>query len=257
MAKLDIVDICMNYHTPKGETEAIKDISFSVEEGDFISIVGPSGCGKSTLLNIICGLIKPSSGEVFLDGKKLIDHDSRIGYMFQKDHLFEWLTVWDNICLGLKIQHKFNEASKEKVKKLLNSYGLEDFKHHKPSELSGGMRQRVALIRTLSLDPEILLLDEPFSALDYQSRLKVSDEIYDIIKKENKTALMVTHDISEAISTSSKIIVLSKRPAKIKKHLDINFEKDYCSPLKKRESPEFRIYFNSIWKELDSNEDRK
>ncbi len=252
MSMLLINNINMNYHSPKGETEAIKDVSFSVEEGEFLSIVGPSGCGKSTLLNIICGLIKPSSGNIILEGSELKGHSNKMGYMFQKDHLFEWLTVWENVCLGLKIKKSLNIEAKDRLNNLLHSYGLYEFKDHKPSELSGGMRQRVALIRTLALDPEILLLDEPFSALDYQSRLKVSDEIYDIIKKEGKTAIMVTHDIAEAISTSSKIIVLSKRPAYIKKEVDIYFDNClYCSPIKKREAPEFRIYFNDIWKELD------
>lgn len=254
MHKLEIKDINMNYHSLKGETEAIKNISFYVDEGDFVSIVGPSGCGKSTLLNIICGLIKPSSGEIYLDGEEIKGINPKIGYMFQKDHLFEWLTVRDNIRLGLKIKHQYTKESEERIKALLNSYGLYQFRLHHPSELSGGMRQRVALIRTLALNPEILLLDEPFSALDYQSRLKVSDEIYDIIKKEGKTALMVTHDISEAISTSSKIIVMSKRPAYLKRELDISFDNGFTSPLKRREAPDFRVYFNTIWKELDTNE---
>jgi NitT/TauT family transport system ATP-binding protein len=190
----------MNYHSLKAETEAIKDISFTVKEGEFVSIVGPSGCGKSTVLNIIAGLLKPSSGEVCLESSDCNSISEKIGYMFQKDHLFEWLSVWDNVAIGLKIQHRLSADSKDKINHLLKSYKLWDFRNHHPDELSGGMRQRVALIRTLSLDPEVLLLDEPFSALDFQTRLKVSDEIFQIIKQEDKTAIMVTHDISEAVS---------------------------------------------------------
>jgi NitT/TauT family transport system ATP-binding protein len=176
--------------------------------------------------------------------------------MFQRDHLFEWLSVWNNISLGLKIQHKLNSNSKEKIESLLKSYDLWGFKDHKPLELSGGMRQRVALIRTLALDPEVLLLDEPFSALDYQNRLKVSDDIYKIIKRENKTAIMVTHDIAEAISTSNRVVVLSKRPAYIKKEISINFSTSCDSPLKCRNAPEFGRYFNEIWKEMDLDDDK-
>ncbi len=217
MDKVIVENIFMNYHSLKGSTPALKDISFSIEEGEFVSIVGPSGCGKSTLLNIIAGLIPQSSGDIYIDGEKQKSISPKIGYMFQKDHLFNWLTVLDNITLGLKIQHKLNSERKETIEKLLKDYGLLDFKDHHPDELSGGMRQKVALIRTLALNPEVLLLDEPFSALDYQTRLNISDEIYNIIKKEGKTAIMVTHDISEAVAMSDRILVLSKRPAKIKK----------------------------------------
>ncbi|WP_439897329.1 ABC transporter ATP-binding protein [Clostridium algifaecis] len=241
----------MNYHSLKGSTEALKDINFSVNEGEFLSIVGPSGCGKSTLLNIIAGLIKPSSGDIYMDDKKLTSVSSKMGYMFQKDQLFEWSSVWNNIILGIKIQHKSPDLYKNKINSLLKNYGLINFVNYYPDELSGGMRQKVALIRTLSLNPEILLLDEPFSALDYQTRLNISDEIFKIIKKEGKTVIMVTHDIAEAISMSNRILVLSNRPAKIKKIFDIKFSQSYNSPLKCREDPEFRIYFNKVWKELN------
>lgn len=254
MDQLTISNVCMNYHTLQSETEALKNISFNVQQGEFISIVGPSGCGKSTILNIIAGLLKPSSGKVLIDGSPLSNTALKIGYMFQKDQLFEWLTVWHNVLLGLKIQHKINNYTIDKVTTLLHDYNLWEFKDYYPNQLSGGMRQRVALIRTLALDPEILLLDEPFSALDYQSRLTASDEIYKIIKKEDKTAIMVTHDISEAISMSNRIIILSKRPAMIKKEISTQFGEKYDSPLKCREAPEFRLYFNSIWKELDIND---
>ncbi|EQB89909.1 NitT/TauT family transport system ATP-binding protein [Clostridium punense] len=255
MSKVELRNIYMNYHSLKGETSALENINLSIEAGDFVSIVGPSGCGKSTLLNIIAGLIKPSRGEVLLDGEVIGSYSEKLGYMFQRDHLFEWLTVWDNVALGLKIKNRLNEDSKDKLQHLLKNYGLWDFRNHYPKELSGGMRQRVALIRTLALDPEVLLLDEPFSALDYQSRLNVSDEIYDIIKKEGKTAIMVTHDISEAVSMSSKVVVLSKRPAKLKKELEILFTCDCRTPLKCREEAEFRTYFNEIWKEMDFNDE--
>jgi ABC-type nitrate/sulfonate/bicarbonate transport system, ATPase component len=242
----------MNYHSLKTWTKALEDINFEVEEGEFLTIVGPSGCGKSTLLNIIAGLLTPSSGDVYIDSEKLTSVSKKMGYMFQRDQLFEWLTVWDNIILGLKIQHKPINNYKEKINDLLNDYGLWDFRFHYPEELSGGMRQKVALIRTLALNPEVLLLDEPFSALDYQTRLNISDEIFRIIKKEGKTAIMVTHDISEAISMSNRVIVLSSRPATVNKIFKIEFSQVHDSPLKSREEPEFRIYFNDIWKELNS-----
>ena len=254
MHKVEVNHIYMNYHSFKGETKALEDINFSVQEGEFVSIVGPSGCGKSTVLNILAGLLKPSSGTVCVDGIECNVISKKVGYMFQRDHLFEWLNVWENVALGLKIQHKLNSESIEKLNTLLLNYNLWDFRKHRPDELSGGMRQRVALIRTLALDPEVLLLDEPFSALDYQTRLNVSDEIYQIIKQEAKTAVMVTHDIAEAVSMSNRIVVLSKRPAIVKKIFNINFEKEYATPLKHREAPEFRVYFNDIWKELDFND---
>lgn len=247
-----VKNVCMNYHTLKGETPALKDLSFKVEEGEFVSIIGPSGCGKSTVLNIISGLISPTCGNIYINNDKIKEHTNIIGYMFQKDHLFPWLTLWDNVCLGLKIQNKINHESIKYIDDLLKKYGLWDFKTHYPAELSGGMRQRVALIRTLALNPKVLLLDEPFSALDYQTRLNLSDEIYEIIKKENKTAIMVTHDISEAISMSNRIILLTPRPATISKDLVIEFESKYNTPLKKREAPNFRSYFNLLWKELNS-----
>jgi NitT/TauT family transport system ATP-binding protein len=255
--KVEIKHINMNYHSLKGETEALKNINFSLYEGEFVSIVGPSGCGKSTLLNIICGLLKPSSGDIYLDGEKLQNMSTKIGYMFQKDQLFEWLSVIENVKLGLKIQHQLNAENLELIDELLKKYNLWEFKNHHPSELSGGMRQRVALIRTLTLKPELLLFDEPFSALDYQTRLKVSDEITGIIKSQGKTVIMVTHDISEAVSMSDRVIVLSKRPAVIKDIVDITFKSDSNTPLKRRDDESFRGYFNTIWKELDLNDDTK
>ncbi|OFI06112.1 aliphatic sulfonates import ATP-binding protein SsuB [Clostridium acetireducens DSM 10703] len=252
MNKVEVKNIYMNYHSLNNTTEAIKNISISVKEGDFISIVGPSGCGKSTLLNIIAGLLKPSYGEVYIDNKNLYSVSNKIGYMFQRDHLFDWLNVWDNVTLGIKIKNKLTNQQKEKIEKLLYNYNLLDFKNHHPNELSGGMRQKVALIRTLALNPEVLLLDEPFSALDYQTRLNIGDEIFKILKLENKTVIMVTHDISEAISMSNRVLVLSKRPAEIVKNIKIDFKANYNSPLKRRETPEFGTYFNDVWKELNN-----
>jgi NitT/TauT family transport system ATP-binding protein len=245
----------MNYHSIKGETQALNNVNFEVNEGEFISILGPSGCGKSTLLNIMNGLLEPSSGYVLYKGEDIKKNLDKIGYMFQKDHLFEWNTVWENVTLGLKIKKQLNNESKKRVNELLDTYGLLRFKEHYPSELSGGMRQRVALIRTLALKPEILFLDEPFSALDYQSRLLVCDDVYNIIKTEKKTAIMVTHDIAEAISISQKVIVLTKRPSNVKVEIPIDFGNDDLTPFQKRKSPQFSSYFNRLWKELDqSNE---
>lgn len=252
MIKVD--NICMTYHTLKAETSALKDIKFNVEKGEFLSIIGPSGCGKSTILNIIAGLLLPSSGKVYMDNKEIKNCNNSIGYMFQKDQLFPWLTVYQNVCLGLKIQKNLTEINKQYIDKLLKNYGLWEFKNHHPQQLSGGMRQRVALIRTLATNPKVLLLDEPFSALDYQTRLNISDEIYKIIKLENKTAIMVTHDISEAVSMSNRVLALSNRPAIIKNNLTIKFKDEFNTPLKRRQAPEFSNYFNRLWKELNHHE---
>jgi NitT/TauT family transport system ATP-binding protein len=256
MNRIEIKNVYMNYHTLAAETVALKDINFTVDGGEFVSIVGPSGCGKSTLLNIVSGLIEASSGDILVDGRVQEGYSDKIGYMFQKDQLFEWLTVLQNVSIGLKIKKMMNDDAKIKLEKLLKNYNLWEFKDHYPRQLSGGMRQRVALIRTLALDPEVLLLDEPFSALDYQTRLNVSDEIYEIIKNEGKTAIMVTHDISEAVSMSSRVIVLSKRPAVIKKIIKIEFDGENLTPLKCREHSKFRLYFNDIWKEMDYDDDK-
>ena len=251
MGLLKISNISLNYQSIKGETKALNNVNFEANEGDFISILGPSGCGKSTLLNIMSGLLKPSNGQVLYKGEDIKSNLDKIGYMFQKDNLFEWNTVWENVILGLKIKKQLNAESQERVHELLDAYGLLRFKNHYPSELSGGMKQRVALIRTLALKPEILFLDEPFSALDYQSRLLVCDDVYKIIKTEKKTAIMVTHDIAEAISISEKVIVLTKRPSNVKVQIPIDFENDDLTPFQKRKNPQFSGYFNRLWKELD------
>lgn len=252
MSLIDISNISLTYHSLKGETKAIENVNFSIEKGEFVSIIGPSGCGKSTLLNIISGLLKPSDGKIIYIDKDINNRLDKMGYMFQKDYLFKWLSVRSNVLLGLKIKGLDNEENIKRADKLLDNYQLSKFKNHKPAELSGGMRQRVALIRTLALNPDVLLLDEPFSALDYQTRLKVCDDVKSIIKKEGKTAIMVTHDLGEAIATSDRIIVLTKRPAKVKLDVKITFKNAEATPFQRRKEPEFNEYFNLLWKELDS-----
>lgn len=251
---LELKNINYSYHTLDGETKALSDISFALTSGEFTAVVGPSGCGKSTLLSLIAGLMKPESGEIFLNGEPLTENSSKIGYMLQHDHLFEWRTVYRNVILGLEIRGALTAESKRKAESLLEQYGLLPFAHARPSELSGGMRQRAALIRTLILEPELLLLDEPFSALDYQTRLTVSDDIGQIIRRSGKTALLVTHDLSEAVSISDRVIILSERPASIARIVPIAFALEKDTPLNRRNAPEFKNYFNEIWKELNHNE---
>lgn len=246
--------ISYTYHLLEGETPALFDVSFNVTDGEFVSIVGPSGCGKSTLLSLIAGLLTPSSGFIYINGKNLKSSGKNIGYMLQKDHLLDWRNTMKNITLGLEIQHKLTDNSYVQINELLNTYGLITFKNSYPSELSGGMRQRAALIRTLLLEPDILLLDEPFSALDYQTRLEVADDIWGIIQKEKKTAILITHDIAEAISMADRVIVLSSRPGTVKRVFDINLSMEHRSPIASRSAPEFTDYFNLIWKELNHNE---
>ncbi|MFP4698210.1 MAG: ABC transporter ATP-binding protein [Eubacteriales bacterium] len=254
---MKINDLSFTYHTLSGETQAINKVSFDVKKGEFISIVGPSGCGKSTLLSLIAGLLTPTEGEIYIDNQPSFKTLNKVGYMLQKDHLFEWRTVIKNITLGLEIQKKISKDNVKYINDLLKMYGLYDFKDYYPSHLSGGMRQRVALIRTLALKPEILLLDEPFSALDYQTRLAVSDDIGTIIKNENKTAILVTHDIAEAISMADRVLILTKRPASIKKSFVIELSIDNRTPFTSRSAKEFSNYFNQIWKELDIDVNKK
>lgn len=249
---VELKNITMNYHTLEGETQAVRNLSLDVGRGEFVSIVGPSGCGKSTLLSLIAGLIKPSSGQIYINNDPVSGPSGNVGYMLQRDHLFEWRTILRNTTIGLEIQNKLNKETVKNAERLLDEYGLGDFKNYYPKQLSGGMRQRAALIRTLATNPEILLLDEPFSALDYQTRLAISEEIWLIIKKEKKTAILVTHDIAEAVSMSDRVIVLTKRPGEIRSEHEIQLTTADCkTPIVCREAPEFRFYFNKIWKELD------
>ncbi|MDD2958123.1 MAG: ABC transporter ATP-binding protein [Lachnospiraceae bacterium] len=247
---LEIRHLSYSYHSAAGETYALADLSFQVEKGEFIAVVGPSGCGKSTLLSLISGLLIPEQGEILLSGAPVAVHKSAIGYMLQKDQLLEWRNIYQNVTLGLEIQHKMQPGNIQKINQMLLDYGLFAFRNAKPSQLSGGMRQRAALIRTLALDPDLLLLDEPFSALDYLTRISVCDDIYCILKKEKKTAVLVTHDLSEAISVADRILVLTSRPASIRRIIDIKLNIPERTPLASRNAPEFKNYFNQIWKEL-------
>ena len=250
---LCLKNITKIYQAKNGETKALDNISFNVKKGEFVSIIGPSGCGKSTLLSIIAGLESLNSGEVYLEEKRINGISNDIGYMLQKDSLLEWRTIYNNVTLGLEIRGIKTKENEEYVKELLKKYNLYDFKDKYPTQLSGGMRQRAALIRTLAIKPKILLLDEAFSALDYQTRMTVSKDVYDILREEKKTALIVTHDISESISLSDRVIVLTKRPAKIKNIHQIKFDMENRTPINCRERPEFSQYFDALWKELDIN----
>lgn len=251
---LELKDVQYAYHNTEGETKALEHITFAVKEGEFLAIVGPSGCGKSTLLHLIAGLLEPEKGLIKINGKYLPGSAANIGYMLQRDELLEWRTVYHNVLLGLEIQHMMTAKAKQKARELLGVYGLEQFADSRPSALSGGMRQRAALIRTLVLEPDILLLDEPFSALDYQTRLTVGDDIGQIIRQEKKTALLVTHDLAEAVSLADRILILSSRPASIRQTVEIAFSSPGMSPLERRGAPEFKTYFNLIWKELNPDE---
>lgn len=245
---VELQNVSYSYHRPDREIRSLHHLSFSVLPGEFVAIVGPSGCGKSTLLSLICGLLQPEEGEVIIRAR-------RTGFMPQKDHLLEWRSIFRNAILGPEMQHHNTLEVQEAVRNMLSAYGLDSFQNARPSELSGGMRQRAALIRTLALQPDLLLLDEPFSALDYQTRLEVSDDIGGILRKEKRTAVLVTHDLSEAISLGNRVIVLSGRPARVIASVPIAFAHDKCteeplSPLARRNAPEFAGYFNHIWKEL-------
>ena len=247
---IDLQHVALTYQSPDGEVEALRDISFQMEEGEFVSIVGPSGCGKSTLLSLIAGLERPTAGSILVDGEAVRAPTPKAGFMPQQDQLFPWQTIWGNVTLGLAIRQGNTPEAQSRVRELLARYGLTDFSEKLPGQLSGGMRQRCALIRTLAADPKILLLDESFSALDYQTRLSVSADICRIIRQERKTALLVTHDISEAISLSDRVVVLTSRPATVRSVHDLAELRD-LSPMERRDHPAFRTMFHPIWKELD------
>lgn len=249
--KVRLEHVSVKYETLSGETAAISDISFAVRDGEFISIVGPSGCGKSTLLSVIAGLVNPTAGRACIDGTEVNAASRKIGYMLQQDYLFEWRTIFGNILIGPEIQRKNTPETRRRINSLLDKYGLGAFKNHYPRQLSGGMRQRAALIRTMAVDPEIFLLDEPFSALDYQTRLTLEGEVHQILRQTGKTVILVTHDISEAISMSDRVIVLSQRPGTIKNVHPIRLTGASLTPFTAREAPEFNHYFNLIWEELD------
>lgn len=247
---LQLKNISYSYHSLQTETPALNQISFHIDVGEFVAIVGPSGCGKSTLLSIVAGLLSPEEGTIVFHNPDGSLSYPKIGYMLQRDHLFEWRSIYQNAILGLEINKKLTQENIDRVLALMKDYDLYKFKDKKPSELSGGMKQRAALIRTLALNPQLLLLDEPFSALDYQTRLTVSADICNIIRKSGKTALLITHDLSEAISLADRVIILSKRPATVKCEVPIRLTLPDDSPLAARNAPEFQYYFNLLWEAL-------
>ena len=252
---LELSGVCLTYQAENGEVEALRDVSFSAWEGELISIVGPSGCGKSTLLSIVAGLVKPTGGEIKIAGTPVSGVSDKIGYMLQKDNLLDWRSIRSNILLGLEIRKMLHPENIEYADSLLETYGLADFGDKYPPQLSGGMRQRAALIRTLAVRPELLLLDEAFSALDYQTRLAVTEDVCGILKKEKKTALIVTHDIPEGISLADHVISMSGRPGTVKAIHKMVFESEdgsLLTPLERRNHPEFGKYFNLIWRELNA-----
>jgi len=253
-AKVELRNVGLRYFGPEGETEALKDISLAVLPGEFVAIIGPSGCGKSTLLSLISGLVAPTEGAVLIDGKPVTGPSRKVGYMLQQDYLFEWRTILENTLLGAEIQGVPMAKARERASQLLTRYGLGQFLNHLPRQLSGGMRQRVALARTLCTEPDIVLLDEPFSALDSQTRLALADEITEILRREAKTVILITHDIGEAVSMAERVIVLSRRPGQMKSDHSIRFAADHAGRLTTmaaRDAPEFKDYFKTLWQELD------
>ncbi len=252
--RVELRDIDLRYFTLEGETEAVRGLSLQVQPGEFVGIVGQSGCGTSTLLSLIAGILKPTAGEVLVDGRPVDGPSPVCAYMLQQDYLFEWRTILDNVLIGPEIRGMNLGQAREKALGLLRNYGLGEFTGHYPHQLSGGMRQRAALARTLCTDPEILLLDEPFSALDFQTRLALADEVGDILRREGKTVILVTHDISEAVSMADRVVVMSKRPGRVKAEHTITFANsgdERPRPFEARNEPEFHDYFNQIWGELE------
>lgn len=243
-----LTDVSLVYHEIKQETEAVRNCSFEVKKGEFTALVGPSGCGKTSVLSMLAGIVKPSSGSVLVSGKPPDPRDNLTGYMLQRDHLLDWRTIEDNVLLGLEVKGRLNEKTRGYALELLDKCGLSAFAHHYPRQLSGGMRQKAALVRTLAFSPELLLLDEPFSALDYQTRLLLSGEVHSIIKRGGYTAVLVTHDISEAIAMSDRIIVFTSRPAHVRREIEVELS---GGPMERRASPGFNDYFDLVWGELE------
>lgn len=254
MARVEIRNVSLNYHTLAGEVRAVEDISLTIEDQEFVAIVGQSGCGKSTLLSLISGLLRPARGSVFIDQEEVQGPCRRVGYMLQNDYLFEWRTILDNALLGLEIRREKTPEAVAEVKAMLKAYGLGGFEQYYPAQLSGGMRQRVALTRTLATGPDVLLLDEPFSALDYQNRLAVGEEVVKILRERRKTVIMVTHDIPEAVSMANRVVVMTPRPGRIRSIHRIKMCDEGLTPLQTRERPQFREYFTTIWKELNRDD---
>ncbi|MDD9267775.1 ABC transporter ATP-binding protein [Paenibacillus sp. GCM10023248] len=249
-----VKDVTQVYVTEERATLAVQGIDFAVARGEFVSLIGPSGCGKTTLLSIIAGLIRPTAGTVSVAGKPVNGPSTRAGYMLQQDYLFPWRTIEDNACIGLEIAGTLTKENRELVLHLLEEMGLYSFKDYYPSQLSGGMRQRVALVRTLATDPELLLLDEPFSALDYQTKLQLEDLVVETLRAKKKTALLVTHDISEAIAMSDRIIVLAPNPGRIRQTYSIPEEIRASVPFEARELPGFHTLFRTIWQEFGGHD---
>ncbi|EKE71265.1 MULTISPECIES: ABC transporter ATP-binding protein [Roseobacteraceae] len=254
--KIEFRNVELHYFSTKGETHAVSDMNFTVNKGEFISIVGQSGCGKSTLLSLLCGLMQTTSGQVLIDGKPVKGPSPQVGFMLQHDSLFEWRTILENALLGPEIRGMDMPAARARAERILTNYGLGQFLHHRPTQLSGGMRQRAALGRTMCMEPDILLLDEPFSALDFQTRMSISEEIGEIIRREGKTAILVTHDIPEAIAMADRVIVLSPRPGRLKNIHEITFPslgevRPGCMAV--RDAEEFKDYFHTIWTEMESD----
>jgi NitT/TauT family transport system ATP-binding protein len=254
MATLRIHRVNHTYFTKKSATTALEDISLTIEEGEFISFLGPSGCGKTTLLSIIAGLIPPTKGTVTLDGQNIHRMKPRIGYMLQQDYLFPWKMIKENVTIGLKMRKEWSKEKEEKALELLEHIGLKGVDASYPRQLSGGMRQRAALARTLAIDPHILLLDEPFSALDFQTKLKLEELVSRTLRSFGKTALLVTHDIGEAIAMSDRIFLFSARPGRIAQTFTVPTELKTLSPLDVRQHPSYHSLFQRIWKELDTLE---
>jgi NitT/TauT family transport system ATP-binding protein len=251
--KVELHGVGLRYFGREGETEALQDISLSVAPGEFIAIIGQSGCGKSTLLSLISGILKPTEGQVLVDGQPVTGPTRKVGYMLQQDYLFEWRTILENAVIGAEIQGADMGKARERATQLLTRYGLGQFLNHLPRQLSGGMRQRVALARTLCTEPDVVLLDEPFSALDSQTRIALADEITEILRREGKTAILVTHDIGEAVSMTERVVVLSRRPGRVKSQHAIRYAAagGRPAPFAARNAPEFNGYFNTLWKELE------
>jgi NitT/TauT family transport system ATP-binding protein len=249
--KVELRNVNLRYFGLEGETEALRDVSLKIAPGEFVAIIGQSGCGKSTLLSLISGILQPTGGAVLVDGRPVAGPSRKVGYMLQQDYLFEWRTILDNAVLGAEIQGADIGKARARAAGLLTRYGLGRFLHYLPRQLSGGMRQRVALARTLTTDPDVVLLDEPFSALDSQTRLALADEVSEILRHEGKTAILVTHDIGEAVSMAERVIVLSRRPGRIKSDHPIRFGDGRPAPLAARNAPEFGGYFRTLWQELE------
>jgi NitT/TauT family transport system ATP-binding protein len=257
MSFLRVKDVHHTYFTKASATTALSDITLQVEEGEFVSFLGPSGCGKTTLLSIIAGLIKPTQGTVLLENKPITGLKNQIGYMLQQDYLFPWKTIEENILIGLKLSKQLNEQTKKAAINLLNQMGLSGIETQLPKQLSGGMRQRAALVRTLATEPKLLMLDEPFSALDYQTKLKLEDLVSNTLDSFGKTAILVTHDIGEAIAMSDRVVLFSPSPGKIHKVFEMPDELRNVSPFIARNHEAFSSIFQKIWKELDSLETGK